>query len=267
MEIELTPMIKYCAYKDLRMRIPHSQYTVMLWGKEVFLDMHTIRALGEVMDLDISLRIILSRIRENLIKYEDDSWVGVKFHDLKLDMMTLFLFIPICIENLTVIARGFIPDEERRGLKRSFNSFSEWVKKNLTPKDPLADFLCLNGDRLKRLKQVRNDICHRVRRPDQESFPDFLTVMRAGGGKSKIMGYTDIRSAVAVFTRILLCYSCLIEDLNFINLKKRFPDEYINPPGSTLMVSDQFKEKDPYLYFLPELTTDEDGFVCFNPDG
>ncbi len=172
-----------------------------------------------------SVAILCQRLRKNLLQFKPESWTGVNFSELFLDTQSLFLFVEQFLLDLTVVVRLSLDHKAQRGVGANFNSLEQKLTQSLPAGHPLLLFLKKHGKHFRELKDIRDDICHRMAHMKQGSigFPDFGTFIRRAGGRKPFASGQDLRDYLSQSLRKVMSLACLLDDYATENFRRMHP--------------------------------------------
>lgn len=155
--------------------------------------------------------ILANRLRDCLVRYEENTWANVPFHVLFVDTQSVVLFLRQFMEDASFVIRAVLPSHVRGQMPAGFTDMRARIVDSGSDRDAELAKLCPAGDPLRHflvaeetwfreIKDLRDDICHRSAygRLRFANFPDFIELIRAGGGKAAFASASDLRSYLCV---------------------------------------------------------------------
>lgn len=232
------PIIRH---DDGHLRAPFSHVGWYLGIQGVTPSVSERRAIENGTQFLISLSIFAHRLRAHLDAYQPDSWVDVPLHELFLDMQGLFLFAQQYLEDVAQLVRMSLPHTQRHQMSPRFQEMSKRLRDELPTGEPFKAFLDEQAGWFSEMKDVRDDICHRTAygRVRSGRFPEFLEVLRAGGGKAAFLSSADLRGYVGDLFRRVLALSCIAETFIYEGILQQHPGQSSVPPAM-VMGDDEF---------------------------
>ena len=213
------------------LKFPFANLTFFFRIHKLKLHPSEIRGIENMYQFLSSLSIICYRLRENLIQFKPESWIGVYFDSLFLDTQTLFLFVQQFLEDLTSVIRISLEPSTRAQMSPKFSKLIERLSRLLPEDHPLRLYLSQEQRYFLELKDIRDDICHRTGfgRARLAEFPDLFNLIRAAGGKAPFASGESLRTYLSDCMKRVMALACLCDDYVKANLTKLYPDK---PLGS-----------------------------------
>jgi hypothetical protein len=200
---------------DGRLRLPFAHVGHFLSIQGIVPSTAERRAIENAAQFAVSLTIFAHRLRHHLEQYRSDSWVDVPLYELFLDTQGLFLFTQQYLEDVALILRLSLPQDQKHQMPAAFRKLTERLSSQvLDAEDPLKRFLDAEGSWFDELRNVRDDICHRTAydKARTATFPGLGELTGAGGSKSRFLSATDLRTYIGTLFRKTLALSCLAEE-------------------------------------------------------
>jgi hypothetical protein len=230
---------------DGRLRVPFVGLGLFLRVEDVKLSVSEARSIENVATFVFSVGIICRRLKSYLDAYREETWENVPIHELFLDAQGLFLFVQQFLEDLTLVMRMSLPHSQRQQMPAAFAHFIPRLRREvLSAETPLERFLGAEFAWFDKMKDLRDDILHRTAFGQKRAvtFPDLVDVLRAGGGQSRFLRGTDLRSYVGGVLVRIFALACLADDFVRCSISVRHADLNLPSRSGILFTADEIDE-------------------------
>lgn len=241
-----------------RLRLPFADLSMLLHLHAVHLSPQERPALENMTQFLSSLMILARRLRGHLDRYEEDTWVNVPFNELFLDSQSVVLFLRQFLEDVSFVIRSVLPAAVRGQMPAGFTDLSARIVSSgagqnpalaaaIPDNDPLRRFLVTEAAWFREVKDLRDDICHRTAygRLRTATFPRFLDLIVAAGGKAPFASEADLRSYLRLLFQRWLAFANLAGQL----ASRRIQEEH---PGTAITLAGGFIVRDGEIDFAQD---------------
>jgi len=231
-----------------RLRLPFADLPMLLHLHGVHISAQERPALENMTQFLSSIMILAGRLRGHLTRYEEETWVNVPFHVLFLDTQSVVLFLRQFMEDASFIIRAVLPPAVRGQMPAGFTDLAARITASGPNRDPdlaavvpstdsLRQFLVDEDGWFREVKDLRDDICHRTAygRLRTATFPGFLDLIRAGGGKAPFASEADLRTYLCALFQHWLAFANLVGDFVSRRVRQDHPDLPVTLPGGFIV--------------------------------
>lgn len=241
------------------LRLPFGALSLLLRIHKVSISAVELPAVENMTQFLSSAMILAGRLRDHLERYEENTWVNVPFDELFLDTQSLVLFFRQFMEDVSFVIRVALPKKLRSQMPAGFGGLlARIIDKDLTKdpelaaalpeSDPLRRFLVLERAWFQKVKDLRDDICHRSAygRLRTSTFPGLIDLIIAGGGKAPFAYEADLRSYLRGLFQRWLAFACLTSEF----VRRRIQEQH---PSSKVPFTDGFIIRHDEIDFIQKL--------------
>lgn len=231
-----------------RLRLPFAGLPMLLYFTGVQVSVQDRPALENMTQFISTMMILASRLRSCLSRYEEDTWVNVPFHVLFVDTQSVVLFLRQFMEDASFVIRAVLPSPVRAQMPAGFTDLVARIIAAGPDRDPglvavcpvddpLRQFLVAEQTWFREIKDLRDDICHRSAygRLRSATFPGFMELMRAGGGKAPFASEADLRSYLRGLFQRWLAFANIVGEFAARRVREDHPDKAISNPGGFIV--------------------------------
>jgi len=201
-----------------------------------------------MMQVISTMTILTSRLRECLSRYEEQTWVNVPFHVLFVDTQSAVLFLRQFMEDASFIIRAVLPSPVRGQMPAGFTDLAARIIGSgpgrdpllaavCPPNEPLREFLVAEVTWFREVKDLRDDICHRSAygRLRSATFPGFMELIRAGGGKAPFASEADLRSYLCGLFQRWLAFANVVGEFVSRCMREDHPEKSVVGAGGFIV--------------------------------
>lgn len=231
-----------------RLRLPFAGLPMLLHVTGVRVSVQERPAIENMTQFISTIMILAGRLRACLSRYEEDTWVNVPFHVLFVDTQSVVLFLRQFMEDASFVIRAVLPPAVRAQMPAGFTDLGARMIAAGPSRDPALAAVCPVDDPLRQflvaeetwfreIKDLRDDICHRSAygRLRSATFPGFVEVMRAGGGKAPFASEADLRSYLCGLFQRWLAFANLVGEFVARRVREDHPDKALPNPGGFIV--------------------------------
>lgn len=221
-----------------QLRLPYGSLSLLLRFHEVPISSVERPAVENMTQFLSSAMILAARLRSHLSRYEEKSWVNVPFDELFLDTQSVLLFFRQFIEDIAFVMRAVLPKPVRAQMPAGFTDLVARILASDTTcdsaldavipaSDPLRQFLAKEQEWFAKVKDLRDDICHRSAYGQLRTakFPGLIDLISSAGGKAAFASEADLRSYLRGLFQRWLAFACLSSDF----IRRRIVEEHPTP--------------------------------------
>ena len=231
-----------------RLKLPFAGLPMVLNFTGIRLSAEERPAVENMTQFISTIMILAGRLKSCLARYEENTWVNVPLHVLFVDTQSVVLFLRQFMEDVSFIIRAVLPKGVRSQMPAGFTDLAARIR-NSGPErdselakvcdvgDPLRQFLVLEERWFREIKDLRDDICHRSAygRLRSATFPGFMELMRAGGGKAPFASEADLRSYLCVLFERWLAFANIVGEFATSRVCEDYPEHRFSLPGGFIV--------------------------------
>jgi hypothetical protein len=227
-----------------RLKLPFAGLPMVLNFTGIRLSAEERPALENMTQFVSTMMILAGRLKSSLARYEENTWVNVPFHVLFVDTQSVVLFLRQFMEDASFIIRTVLPNAVRSQMPAGFTDLAVRIRNSGPDRDPELAKLCEIGDPLRQflvleerwlreIKDLRDDICHRSAygRLRSATFPGFMELIRAGGGKAPFASEADLRSYLCALFERWLAFANIVGEFAARRVCEDYPEHRFSLTG------------------------------------